>query len=157
MAVRSRLLAEMLAEEYEFELPVSMIDVVFLLLIFFLCATKWKRPERKLDVNLPRQEGINPVPVEVNPPKTVKLKIDAEGNMTLDAVQVADPKELVRKLMDLHMAQPETHVVIAGEHKTPFHFIVTGIDACMLAGIKDVKFQGLDVRGVSRGFDALPK
>ena len=36
-------------EEEDFELPVSMIDVVFLLLIFFMCASKFKTLEQKLD------------------------------------------------------------------------------------------------------------
>ncbi|MEM7168447.1 MAG: biopolymer transporter ExbD [Planctomycetota bacterium] len=37
--------------------PLSMIDIVFLLLIFFLCATKFRVPEADLDAFLPRDRG----------------------------------------------------------------------------------------------------
>lgn len=35
----------------------SMIDVVFLLLIFFMCATKFRLPEGSLQTHLPRNKG----------------------------------------------------------------------------------------------------
>ena len=45
-------------EEVTSELDMtSMIDVVFLLLIFFMCATKFKQPEGELSTYLPRDRG----------------------------------------------------------------------------------------------------
>lgn len=35
----------------------SMIDVVFLLLVFFMCATKFRLPEGSLQTHLPRDQG----------------------------------------------------------------------------------------------------
>ncbi len=41
----------------EWELPTSMIDVVFLLLIFFMCASQFRTVEKSLDSLLPRNRG----------------------------------------------------------------------------------------------------
>ena len=156
MAVKSRLLAELLAEEYDFELPVSMIDVVFLLLIFFLCASKFRKPEEKMDINLPKDTGIRPIPTKVIPPREIKLKVDKRGIFTLDAVEVK-VHDLVDKLRRIAKTNTDLNVVVIGEHKTLFRWIVVALDSCMRAGIEDVKFQGLDVRGLGRPIDAPPK
>lgn len=55
----------------------AMIDVVFLLLIFFMCAAKFKTLENKLDINLPKfGQSDEKLPVTVTP-RYVTLKIDA--------------------------------------------------------------------------------
>ena len=64
----SKLIRDVLDEEYEFELPLSFVDVVFLLLIFFLCATNFRTVEKKLDANLPKDEGLMSRPVEFEIP-----------------------------------------------------------------------------------------
>ena len=156
MAVKSRMLEELLSEEYEFELPVSMIDVVFLLLIFFLCASKFRKSEQKMDINLPKDTGIRPIPTKVIPPREIKLKVDKQGKFTLDAVEVR-VHDLVDKLRKIAKTNTDVNVVIIGEHKTLFRWIVVALDSCMRAGIEDVKFQGLDVRGLGRPIDAPPK
>jgi biopolymer transport protein ExbD len=62
-------------DEWEFELPISMIDVVFLLLIFFLLASKFRSIERRLDADLPKDEGQNPVPKKIELPQEIRVKI----------------------------------------------------------------------------------
>ena len=157
MAVRSKLLEELLSEEYEFELPISMIDVVFLLLIFFLCASKFKKPEEKLDVNLPTDTGIRAIPQEVVPPREVRLKVSANGAFTLDQTPVKSAEDLVERLKKIRQTNTKVDVVIVGEHKTHFKHVIKALDCCMIAGITDVKFQGMDVRGLGRAVDSAPK
>jgi biopolymer transport protein ExbD len=50
------------AEEVEMQMT-PLIDVTFLLLIFFLCSIKFKMLDGKLAAYLPRNEGVNPSPV----------------------------------------------------------------------------------------------
>ena len=38
----------------EAELPLSMIDVTFLLLVFFMCSMQFKTIEQRLDADLPK-------------------------------------------------------------------------------------------------------
>jgi biopolymer transport protein ExbD len=62
-------------EDPDIELPLSMIDVTFLLLIFFMCSMQFKTVEQKLDANLPKNEGQNPIPKKVEQPTEIRVKI----------------------------------------------------------------------------------
>ncbi len=57
------------------ELPISMIDVVFLLLIFFMCSMQFRPVEQKLEAELPKDEGPERVEDIVVPPAEVRVKI----------------------------------------------------------------------------------
>ena len=52
------MLKEIAEEEFNMEMT-PMIDVTFLLLIFFMCTIKFKTLEGKLAANLPRDVGLN--------------------------------------------------------------------------------------------------
>ena len=56
----------------------SMIDVVFLLLIFFMCATKFKAPEGQLRSWLPRDRGTSGGPPQMNPGCRLTLVMDGK-------------------------------------------------------------------------------
>ena len=151
MGLESRMVAEMLEEDYEFEVPTSMIDVVFLLLVFFLVASKFKMLEEKLDFVLP-DTGINPQPTKVIPPREYQVRVDGTDPgrpvYTLGNVPLSGVAELVQRLRSVAAASPQLSVVIVGKHKTPFMYIVWALDACNKADIDNVKFEGLDVEGL---------
>jgi len=71
----SKFVVKMRNEEVDNELPISMIDVVFLLLIFFMCSMQFKTVERKLDAELPKDEGQNPIPKKVEVPTEIRVRI----------------------------------------------------------------------------------
>lgn len=62
-------------EAGERELPISMIDIVFLLLIFFMCCMQFKTVEQKLDAQLPKDDGIPLFPPPVVEPTEIRVKI----------------------------------------------------------------------------------
>ena len=53
-----------------------LIDIVFLLLIFFLVATRFAEEERELDVMLPEASEAQPLTVQ---PRELFINIDREG------------------------------------------------------------------------------
>jgi len=71
----SKTAIKMRNEDPEVELPLSMIDVTFLLLIFFMCSMNFKTIEQKLDADLPKNEGQNPIPKKVEQPTEIRVKI----------------------------------------------------------------------------------
>jgi len=71
----SKTAIQMRNEDPDIELPLSMIDVTFLLLIFFMCSMQFKTVEQKLDANLPKNEGQNPLPKKVEQPTEIRVKI----------------------------------------------------------------------------------
>ena len=60
-----KLARDALKEESDFELPISMIDVVFLLLIFFIVSAKFKQVVNRIDAHLPKDEGQDPIESEI--------------------------------------------------------------------------------------------
>src|SRR5688572_14413720 len=59
----------------------SLIDVVFLLLIFFLVATRFAQEDRELEVVLPAASEAKPL---IASPKEVFVNIDKDGMFYLD-------------------------------------------------------------------------
>ncbi len=80
----SKTAIRMRTENWEPELPISMIDVVFLLLIFFICTLSFKSIERKLDADLPKNEGQNPIPKKVEVPTEIRVRIYWANNNATD-------------------------------------------------------------------------
>ena len=62
----------------------SLIDIVFLLLVFFMCATQFKQVERRLDAFLP---DIGPGPMgEIEEELSIFVKDDPEKSVPLATV-----------------------------------------------------------------------
>ena len=75
-----------LAKSQEAKLDMtSMIDVVFLLLIFFMCATKFKNPEGTLRAYLPRDRGGDSISSAINRGCRITLgRVDKEILLMID-------------------------------------------------------------------------
>lgn len=64
---------------------VPMIDILFILLVFVIATTRFNDPRDVLRIELPT---VREVPTDVLTDTRSILAIDAEGNVTLDAVLV---------------------------------------------------------------------
>ena len=113
-----------------------MIDIVFLLLIFFIVTWQFSRSETKLNVSVPTaEEGT-----ELNRPKgEIIINILADGiirveGLTVDLVQLHDKLSAIARQFE---NQP---VRIRGDGKVPYQRIVEVIDTCQKAGIWNISF-----------------
>jgi biopolymer transport protein ExbD len=117
----------------------SMIDVLFLLIIFFMVATKFDEMERNIEVAVPQvaQAGEDP------PPKLpLVVSVTAEGRFDLDGKHVTET-ELTQKLAAARTPLTEPTVVIHGDAKCPFQHVASALGACRQAGISEL---GITVR-----------
>lgn len=140
-------------EEEDCELQMTpMIDVVFLLLIFFMCATEFKVPDYRIDANLPKDKGLRNV--QVKPPEELP-----EFRITIDPVDPKNEKDtgatfrigrdnmvplpnLVQEVQQGYLAiknDPRYHgkkvtAVIDGNKEVDFKYVVYAIDACLSLG-----------------------
>lgn len=119
-----------------------MIDVVFLLLIFFMVTTTFTR-ETGLNINLPEAKG-DEVPDEN---KAITLLIDHEGNYfisTSDEMEgkLVDPKvtTLKRELIKAMGNRPETPFVISADGKASHHVVIKALDIASQVGFKHIAF-----------------
>jgi len=117
----------------------AMIDVVFLLLVFFMCTSSYGRPERDLPTRLP-QVGGAPAETEFDPVR-VRLWPVAGGTLvTCDGTACRTLADLSAQLR-ARRAIADVPVIIQGEAGVPFGQMVAALDACYGADLRRVAFS----------------
>jgi biopolymer transport protein ExbD len=115
-----------------------MIDVVFLLMIFFLVASKLDEADRSIDVVLPQAAAAKPL---TSRPKEFVINIDRDGNYFAGARPVS-LDELGRLLRQSVADEPQRQTVIVRADENVAHkFVVGAMDACATAGVDDYQVQ----------------
>lgn len=108
-----------------------LIDVVFLLLIFFMVATTFLDPEREIDVELPTAQSAGE---PQRTPEEIVLNVLQDGRVFHDGTQISDD-ELRLLLKRAAQHDPETPVTIRGHRLAQHQSIVSVMDACGSAGL----------------------
>jgi len=115
-----------------------MIDVVFLLMIFFLVASKLDEDDRALDVVLPQASAAQPL---TSRPREFVINIDRSGNYFAGA-QPVRLEELRDLLVQAAADNPDRQtVVLRADEEVAHKFVVAAMDACVQAGIEDYQVQ----------------
>jgi biopolymer transport protein ExbD len=138
----SRALRELNGDR-EWELPTAMIDIVFLLLIFFMCVSKFRVVERRLDARMPH--GIRERTTK-KLEEGISLAVSGTGEalraplFEIAGWRTSDPNELARHLRRM-AAVCRLSVVIDGRPNCPFRHVMTDFDCCARADLKVVEFK----------------
>jgi biopolymer transport protein ExbD len=122
----------------------SMIDVLFLLIIFFMVATKFDEMDRNIQVSVPKvaQAGEDPpphLPLIVN--------VTSAGHFDLDGKPLTEA-ELTTRLAAARTPLTNPTVVIHGDAKCAFQHVAAALGACRQAGISEL---GITVRIADAG------
>jgi len=125
-----------------------MIDMVFLLLVFFMVAAKPVVPERDIPMGLPAQvaqEELVDIPDEarviIEPGGQIVLneqQLDSSGSSSLPELRSV----LGRFRQSAENAKAEALVTIAPHDSVPHQRLVDVLNACAEAGIKGVTLAG---------------
>ena len=111
-----------------------MIDVVFLLLIFFMVATTFIEREKEMAVDLPQAESGEELSEN---PELVIINILKDGTVKVDA-QVLDVQGLRSYLERVARKNPDTPVEIRGDQAMEHRHLVAAMDACKQNGLHDL-------------------
>jgi biopolymer transport protein ExbD len=117
----------------------AMLDIMFLLIIFFMLGTRFVDEERKIGLHVPEvvdRNALSPAPAR----RTVNVYRD--GAITLDQTQVTLP-ELVDKLKSARRECNDLGVLVRGDAEDKYQQIVAVLNACKQAGIQNL---GIAVR-----------
>lgn len=103
-----------------------LIDVVFLLLIFFMVSTTFTK-ESRLTLELPEASG-DPAPQEVVP---LEVIVDAQGQYMVNDLTVVSPnlKGLKAAIAEVSGGDTSTPVVITADAKAPHQSVIRAMDA----------------------------
>jgi biopolymer transport protein ExbD len=113
-----------------------MIDIVFLLLIFFIVTWQFTKSETELSVSVPTaQEGADPV----RQMSEIVINILGDGTIRVEGSTV-DLPQLLEKLATIAAAFENQPVRIRGDGAVEYQRIVEVIDTCQKAGIWNISF-----------------
>ncbi|MFQ5488362.1 MAG: ExbD/TolR family protein [Gammaproteobacteria bacterium] len=110
-----------------------LIDVVFLLLIFFMVSTTFTR-ESEITVDLPEATATQQEQEE----QPLEITIDAQGRFYVNQKLVVNKQldTLIRALRKVIGDGPPPPLVINADAQTPHQYVVTAMDAARHVGIE---------------------
>lgn len=113
-----------------------MIDIVFLLLIFFIVTWQFTRSETELNVSVPTAEEGS----DLNRPKgEIIINVLPDGTIRVEGLTVNLP-QLHEKLSAIAKQYENQPVRIRGDGQVAYQRIVEVIDTCQKAGIWNISF-----------------
>ena len=111
-----------------------MIDVLFLLIVFFMVGTKFVGDERKIKLKIPTVSQN--AQLEVSSQRKV-VGIERDGRVTLDG-QPMTIDALTATLDRERQRHPRLSVSVRGDADGPFQNVASVLCACRAAGIHDM-------------------
>ena len=124
-----------------------MIDVVFLLLVFFVWTASFQMVELILPTEMSAQMGQQPdQPVDQLPPpllENVVIRIGWDGNQPIWTLNnqpfdsVADIGERLRVISDI---EPNAPIILHPQPIVPLGFVIEAYDVARLAGFSKIAF-----------------
>lgn len=114
-----------------------MLDVVFLLLCFFVATSVYSQWESAVDVQLPTAQ-TGDVPDRL--PGEIIINVSESGEIRVNE-RVLDPDELLRRCRILAKNFPGNPVVVRADKRTAYDNVMRVIDICRKADIYAIRFS----------------
>jgi biopolymer transport protein ExbD len=109
-----------------------LIDVVFLLLIFFMVTTTFQR-HAELKIELPQADSAERETL----PERIELVIDAGGRYYIDGRELVNtqPQTVLEALRSVAEGREDLPLIIRADATAPYQAVVTAMDAAGRLGI----------------------
>jgi biopolymer transport protein ExbD len=114
---------------------VSLIDILAILLIFFIVTTTFQKNQPQLQINLPESKTAEQAPAENSQPLVLRIK--SADQITLDEKPVT-LETLADALKALREQAPSRPIAMQADREAPFGVVVKALDALRDAGIKNI-------------------
>ena len=113
-----------------------LVDVLLLLLIFFLMTWNAARNENEIDVKVPKASAAKEHSAPIG---DVVVNVKTDGNVVVNR-RTLNPTELTDLLKGLVQLNSEQAVVIRGDEAGAYKNIVEVLNVCSQAGVSNVAF-----------------
>ncbi len=120
-----------------------MLDVIFLLLCFFVTASVFSQWESEVAISLPSASSAE-TPGRL--PGEVILNVAKDGSVTVNArkLTLADLEGRLRKVAEFYPGQP---VVLRADKETSYSSLMSVIDTCRNAGVWNFSLATVQDKG----------
>lgn len=113
-----------------------MIDIMFLLLCFFIAAQIYAQWETEIDITLPSAatgEMPNRLPSEI----IINIRADGTHVVNQRELDAEGMRDLLERIVALYPGQP---VVIRADLQTPYEYIIRTLDMCRQSDLWNISF-----------------
>ena len=110
-----------------------IIDMVFLLLVFFLVATTFQQAEREMQIALPFASSAGPISATL---REIVINVDLDGKIIV-AGRAVSPEDLKSMITESVATNPEQKVTVRGDRGTSYGNVVRVLDICKGSGIQE--------------------
>jgi biopolymer transport protein ExbD len=112
---------------------VSLVDILTILLIFFVVSTTFKKDQPEVQINLPESKTATKAPAEM---EHAVVTVDETDAIKLDG-QPVEVDELERAVRNLSQTQ-KASLALQADRKASFGTIIKVMDALKLAGVRNL-------------------
>ena len=112
---------------------VSLVDILTILLIFFVVSTTFKKDQPEVQINLPESQTATSAPAET---EHAILAVSENDEVSLDG-QPVPVEELQAAIQNLPGARKST-LALQADRKASFGTIIKVMDALKLAGVQNL-------------------
>ena len=123
------------AESAGFQIA-PMIDIMFLLLSFFIASQLFSRWEKEIDIQLPTADS-GQMPKRL--PGEVIINVTASGDVVVNnkGYALADLRAMLKRLAETFPGQP---VLLRGDEAADFKHVIAVLDVCRQVDIWNISF-----------------
>lgn len=122
----------------------SLIDVVFILLLFFMLTTSFSRSSM-LVINLPNAQGET----VTAPPVQIDIEIESSGTYAINGDILSDNsiETLMSAIQNLAASDAEVPITITADASTSHQSVVTAMDAVARLGFTRINIATIQPEG----------
>jgi len=112
---------------------VSLVDILTILLIFFVVSTTFKKDQPEVQINLPESQTATKAPAELD---HAIVSVDENDAISLDGrpLPIEELEIAVKELA----ATKKASLALQADKKASFGMIIKVMDALKLAGVKNL-------------------
>jgi biopolymer transport protein ExbD len=114
---------------------VSLIDILVILLIFFIATSTFKKTQPQLEINLPESKTATAAAAAKTEP--IVLRVKAADQITLDDKPVT-LANLATALSAARKQDSQRAIAMQADKQAPFGVVVQVLDALKQAGVKNI-------------------
>ena len=118
----------------------SMMDCIFLMLIFFLVSSQLKKVEKEIPMELPTATVANDVKAT---PDLITVQVNSKGELFVNSKSVG-AAGLRAALTAAKQENPDRRIRLDGDVYAPFRAIVQVLDTCQQEGLTVVGIHTAD-------------
>lgn len=112
-----------------------MVDIVMLIMIFFMVSTEFRRQESQYEIQLPKVSEAQPL---TDLPDEMTVNIKSDGTVYLGQ-EVRTMEQLEQDLIEAQKRYADQVVVIRGDAEGPYQHVMTVLNMCKRARISNIQ------------------